>query len=173
MATYGLTKTQRKNYYSLATTPVPSSVIDFVQLFVYNLNTNELLNNTTIPISELLNDSYEEEAGVLKLNIGQHLRNLGYSFINSRVEYKFFKRVAGNLQQFYLYEISTDELYSQDQPFGSKEINGELRYFVADEDGELDLERELQFVKSGYNINDISPDRTELIIGTNQQLPAE
>ena len=133
MATYGLTKTQRKNYYSLATTPVPSSVIDFVQLFVYNLNTNELINSTTIPISELLNDSYEEEAGVLKLNIGQHLRNLGYSFINCRVEYKFFKRVAGNLQQFYLYEISTDELYSQDQPFGSKEINGELRYFVADE----------------------------------------
>ena len=171
MATYGLTKTQRKNYYSLATTPVPSSVIDFVQLFVYNLNTNQLLKNTTIPISELLNDSYEEEPGVLKLNIGQHLRNLGYSFINCRVEYKFFKRVAGNLQQFYLYEISTNELYSQELPFGTKEINGELRYFVADEDGELDLDRELQFVKSGYNINDISPDRTELIIGTNEQLP--
>ena len=31
----------------------------------------------------------------------------------------------------------------------------------------------MRFVESGYNINDISPDRTELIIGTNQQLPAE
>ena len=171
MATFGLSKTQRKNYFSLSTTSVAASVIDFVQLSVFNLRTNQFLKSTSIPISQLLNDRYEIEPGVLKLNIGQHIRDLGYNAINCRVEYKFYKRVAGNIQQFYLYEISNSELYSQDQPFGSQEINGELRYFVANEEGELDLERELRFIKGGYSINEISPDRTELIIDTNENLP--
>ena len=170
MATFGLTQQQRKNYFTKSTTRVPENVIDYVELFVFDLD-DVLLERKKFTFSELVSDNYVEYSGVLKLNIGQHLRDLGYSVDDFRVEYKFFKRVAGNSQQRFLYELSNGNEYNQDQPFGTKEVNGELRYFVIDSEGEFDLERELVFSRKSYNIFDISPDRKEVVIQSDPTLP--
>ena len=98
MATYGLTQQQRKNYFTKSTTRVPENVIDYVELFVFDLD-DVLLERKKFTFSELVSDNYVEYSGVLKLNIGQHLRDLGYSVDDFRVEYKFFKRVAGNIKR--------------------------------------------------------------------------
>ena len=170
MATYGLTQQQRKNYFTKSTTRVPENVIDYVELFVFTLD-DVLVDRKKFTFSEIFSDNYVEYSGVLKLNIGQHLRDLGYSVDDFRVEYKFFKRVAGNSQQRFLYELSNGNEYNQDQPFGTKEVNGELKYFAVNSDDELDLERELVFSRKAYSIFDISPDRTELVIQSDPTLP--
>ena len=93
MATYGLTQQQRKNYFTKSTTRVPENVIDYVELFVFDLD-NILLERKRFTFSELVSNNYVEYSGVLKLNIGQHLRDLEYNVDDFRVEYKFFKRVS-------------------------------------------------------------------------------
>ena len=93
MATYGLTERQRKNYFTKSTTRVPENVIDYVELFVFTLD-DVLVDRKKFTFSELFSDNYVEYSGVLKLNIGQHLRDLGHITDDFRVEYKFFKRVV-------------------------------------------------------------------------------
>ena len=174
MITYGLTKNQRDDFYTKSSTRVPENLIDFVELSVFDAE-NIFLQSTRISIEEILSENYVEYSGVIKLNIGQHLRNLGYTDGTFRVQYKFLKKIAGDLQSsFIVFKDRNDNgeivPYSPSSPYGSQVIDGVLKYFVSDNDGNLDLNKELIFVKQAYNIFDISPSRTELIVEPDDNL---
>ena len=63
MATFGLTQQQRKNYFTKSTTRVPENVIDYVELFVFDLD-DVLLERKKFTFSELVSDNYVEYSGV-------------------------------------------------------------------------------------------------------------
>ena len=172
MATFGLTNKQRDNYYSFETRRVLENLVDVVELSIFELD-DTLVKKVSIPFGELLQDNYENYTGVVKVNVGQHLRNQGIHQGDYRVEYKFIKKVAGDYQRQFLIEISNGQLYSEDLPFGtfSDETTQEVKLFVTDEEGNFDFERELKFFSSGYEIFEISGDRTEVILQPDQKLP--
>ena len=135
MITYGLTKNQRDDFYTKSSTRVPENLIDFVELSVFDAE-NIFLQSTRISIEEILSENYVEYSGVIKLNIGQHLRNLGYTDGTFRVQYKFLKKIAGDLQSsFIVFKDRNDNgeivPYSPSSPYGSQVIDGVLKYFVS------------------------------------------
>ena len=166
MPRYGLTESQRQNYYSLRTTKINREYIDYVHLFVYDLDDN-LINETQLDFDSFFDPDLEGFRTKLSVNIGQHLRDLDYRDGEFRVEYRFYRKIAGDEGTSYFIEIQTGEAYEGD--------SGSIitKYFALKSDGTLDYSRELILYTDVYNVFEVSPDRTELIIAPNEQFPDE
>jgi hypothetical protein len=187
MPKYGLTERQRKNYYSTESRKKPRKRIDFVKVCIYSL-TGQLLKQQDYPISEFVNnDQYVEFSGQLNLNLGKHVRELGYRSGDYRIEYKFLKRLVGHPEETQVYGLDYSipdnqggimrEYYLDRGEVETRIIfpdtpQEEIKYYLVEYEG-VDLSNEpveLILAKKTIQIDSISPDRTELIIEPNSSL---
>ena len=88
---YGFTQKEKDSYY--LSNRVYSSFgrdnnDDFIMLYVYSQDTDLLLQNIMIPIQDV---NFTE--GFIDINVGQHLRDGGFSQGDYRVVYKFLRRL--------------------------------------------------------------------------------
>ena len=178
MADYGLTTKQKSRYFSLEQRRtgfgelLSSDVFgqkDYVHLFVFDLD-DVLVGDRVISLTELTNQSTPDIDDTLKLNIGQHLRDFFQLFDGDyKVKYKFLRRISGNSDEDFLYDINNRSIYSKDLPFAVRD--GE--YFVTDEEGNILQDRPLSLESFSYDIIDNNPSRDEVLIQGNPQLDGD
>ena len=72
---------------------------DYIKLCIYSIQTNQILQETILRVRDL---SPNYDLKYLKLNIGQHLRNLGINDGDYKVLYKFLRKIAGDDSQFFI-----------------------------------------------------------------------
>ena len=166
MAEYGFTTQEIQNYESLKR--VYSSYgrdieNDILILCVYSIS-GQLLSETPLSIDNL---DFENDGDFIDLNIGQHLRDLGYTEGEYDVEYKFLRRLAGREQTVLVDDKGLIWYGGVDE----KIINGETRYFTNIGDEKDTTQRKELFQRDlTYIISEISPDRTELIVELDKQI---
>ena len=170
---YGFTQKERDAYY-LAKRVYSSfgrdNEDDFIMLYVYSDDTDLLLQNIMIPIE----DVRFNEAGFIDINVGKHLREAGFTQGNYRVVYKFLRRLAGVESQVFV----DDNGNIWNGEVSEKEVNGEIKYYTSTTNPGIDeqdqpVATELFLKDFTYFIDDISPDRTELILEVDENIKNE
>tara|TARA_Y100001972_G_C7602663_1_gene302024 strand:+ start:174 stop:1076 length:903 start_codon:yes stop_codon:yes gene_type:complete len=170
---YGFTDKERDSYF-LAKRVYSSfgrdNNDDFIMLYIYSDDTDLLLQNIMIPIQDV---NFSED-GFIDINVGQHLRDAGFTEGNYRVVYKFMRRLAGAEQPVYV----DDSGNVWDGEVVEKEVNGEIKYYSSTTNPGIDEKDsneavELFLKDFTYFIDDISTDRTELIIEVDENLKQE
>ena len=164
---YGFTDKEKQNYYQ------PSKVYssfgrdftnDYIALHVYDLN-DVLLVTRIMSLDEV---GFTEDGTFVDLNIGQHLRNLGFRQGDYKVTYKFLRRLAGRPRTIFVDEKG--KIFTGDVE--RKLINGETRYFqkTSDEEKSNNEPIEVFIREQKYIIAESSPDKSELKISTDPQV---
>ena len=164
---YGFTDKEKQNYYQ------PSKVYssfgrdftnDYIALHVYDLN-DVLLVTRIMSLDEV---GFTEDGTFVDLNIGQHLRNLGFRQGDYKVTYKFLRRLAGRPRTIFVDEKG--KIFTGDVE--RKLINGETRYFqkTSDEEKSTNEPIEVFIREQKYIIAESSPDKSELKISTDPQV---
>ena len=145
---------------------------DYIKLCVYDIQTNEIINETTLRVRDL---SPDFDLKYLKLNIGKHLRDLGINDGDYRVLYKFLRKIAGDDSQFFTYEKideDTSEIY--DGPYGLGPVGGvyEGRFFKLIDDV-VDLEQEIFIQQFTYTLDKTNIKGDEVILRPNENIDNE
>ena len=164
---YGFTDKEKQNYYQ------PSKVYisfgrdytnDYIALHVYNMS-DVLLVTKIMSLDEV---GFTEDGTFVDLNIGQHLRNLGFRQGDYKVTYKFLRRLAGRPRTIFVDEKG--KIFTGDVE--RKLINGETRYFqkTSDEEKSNNEPIEVFIREQKYIIAESSPDKSELRISTDPQV---
>ena len=164
---YGFTDKEKQNYYQ------PSKVYssfgrdftnDYIALHVYDIN-DVLLVTKIMSLDEV---GFTEDGTFVDLNIGQHLRNLGFRQGDYKVTYKFLRRLAGRPRTIFVDEKG--KIFTGDVE--RKLINGETRYFqkTSDEEKSNNEPIEVFIREQKYIIAESSPDKSELRISTDPQV---
>ena len=164
---YGFTDKEKQNYYQ------PSKVYssfgrdftnDYIALHVYDLD-DILLVTRIMSLDEV---GFTEDGTFVDLNIGQHLRNLGFRQGDYKVTYKFLRRLAGRPRTIFVDEKG--KIFTGDVE--RKLINGETRYFqkTTDEEKTNNEPIEVFIREQKYIIAESSPDKSELRISTDPQV---
>ena len=164
---YGFTDKEKQNYYQ------PSKVYssfgrdftnDYIALHVYDMN-DVLLVTRIMSLDEV---GFTEDGTFVDLNIGQHLRNLGFRQGDYKVTYKFLRRLAGRPRTIFVDEKG--KIFTGDVE--RKLINGETRYFQKTSDEEKSNNEPIEvFIRDQkYIIAESSPDKSELRISTDPQV---
>ena len=164
---YGFTDKEKQNYYQ------PSKVYssfgrdftnDYIALHVYDLD-DILLVTRIMSLDEV---GFTEDGTFVDLNIGQHLRNLGFRQGDYKVTYKFLRRLAGRPRTIFVDEKG--KIFTGDVE--RKLINGETRYFqkTSDEEKSNNEPIEVFIREQKYIIAESSPDKSELRISTDPQV---
>ena len=126
-----ITDKEKQNYYQ------PSKVYssfgrdftnDYIALHVYDMN-DVLLVTKIMSLDEV---GFTEDGTFVDLNIGQHLRSLGFRQGDYKVTYKFLRRLAGRPRTIFVAEKG--KIFTGDVE--RKLINGETRYFQKTSDEE-------------------------------------
>ena len=164
---YGFTDKEKQNYYQ------PSKVYssfgrdftnDYIALHVYNMS-DVLLVTKIMSLDEV---GFTEDGTFVDLNIGQHLRSLGFRQGDYKVTYKFLRRLAGRPRTIFVDEKG--KIFTGDVE--RKLINGETRYFQKTSDEEKSNNEPIEvFIRDQkYVIAESSPDKSELRISTDPQV---
>ena len=164
---YGFTDKEKQNYYQ------PSKVYssfgrdftnDYIALHVYDLD-DTLLVTRIMSLDEV---GFTEDGTFVDLNIGQHLRSLGFRQGDYKVTYKFLRRLAGRPRTIFVDEKG--KIFTGDVE--RKLINGETRYFqkTSDEEKSNNEPIEVFIREQKYIIAESSPDKSELKISTDPQV---
>ncbi len=164
---YGFTDKEKQNYYQ------PSKVYssfgrdftnDYIALHVYDMN-DVLLVTKIMSLDEV---GFTEDGTFVDLNIGQHLRSLGFRQGDYKVTYKFLRRLAGRPRTIFVDEKG--KIFTGDVE--RKLINGETRYFqkTSDEEKSNNEPIEVFIREQKYIIAESSPDKSELRISTDPQV---
>ena len=164
---YGFTDKEKQNYYQ------PSKVYssfgrdftnDYIALHVYDLD-DILLVTRIMSLDEV---GFTEDGTFVDLNIGQHLRSLGFRQGDYKVTYKFLRRLAGRPRTIFVDEKG--KIFTGDVE--RKLINGETRYFqkTSDEEKSNNEPIEVFIREQKYIIAESSPDKSELRISTDPQV---
>ena len=160
---YGFTDKEKINYYQ------PSKVYssfgkdttnDYIALYVYDINDN-LLVTRIMGLDEV---EFTNDGSFVDLDIGQHLRTLGFRQGDFKVTYKFLRRLAGRPRSIFVKDNGTIFKGEAER----KIINGEIRYFqkTSDEQKSNSEPMEVFIKEQKYIISQTSPDKTELNITT-------
>ena len=164
---YGFTDKEKQNYYQ--PTKVYSSfgrdfTNDYIALHVYDLD-DTLLVTRIMSLDEV---GFTEDGTFVDLNIGQHLRSLGFRQGDYKVTYKFLRRLAGRPRTIFVDEKG--KIFTGDVE--RKLINGETRYFqkTSDEEKSNNEPIEVFIREQKYIIAESSPDKSELKISTDPQV---
>ena len=170
---YGFTQKEKDSYYLAKR--VYSSFgrdynDDFVMLYIYSDDTDLLLQNIMIPIEDIR----FTDNGLIDINVGKHLRDAGFTQGNYRVVYKFLRRLAGVENQVFVDDIGN--IWNGE--VSEKEVNGEIKYYTSTTNPCIDeqdqpVATELFLKDLTYFIDDISPDRTELILEVDENIKNE
>ena len=164
---YGFTDKEKQNYYQ------PSKVYssfgrdftnDYIALHVYDMS-DVLLVTKIMSLDEV---GFTEDGTFVDLNIGQHLRSLGFRRGDYKVTYKFLRRLAGRPRTIFVDEKG--KIFTGDVE--RKLINGETRYFQKTSDEEKSNNEPIEvFIRDQkYVIAESSPDKSELRISTDPQV---
>ena len=103
---YGFTDKEKINYYQ------PSKVYssfgkdttnDYIALYVYDINDN-LLVTRIMGLDEV---EFTNDGSFVDLDIGQHLRTLGFRQGDFKVTYKFLRRLAGRPRSIFVKDNGT------------------------------------------------------------------
>ena len=158
---YGFTQQEKENYYQQ--NKVYSSfgrdlINDYVALYVYNTD-DTLIVTKILSLDEI---NFSSDGDFLDLNIGQHLRDLGFREGNYNVTYKFLRRIAGRPRTVF---VDANGILFKNEVV-RKVINGEVRYFqkISDEEKSNTEPIEVFIREQKYIINETSSDRTEVKI---------
>jgi len=164
---YGFTDKEKQNYYQ--PTKVYSSfgkdfINDYIALHVYDMS-DVLLTTKIMSLDEV---EFTTDGTFVDLDIGQHLRSLGFRQGDFKVTYKFLRRLAGRPRTIFVDEKGN--LFTGDVE--RKVINGETRYFQKTSDEEKSTNEPIEvFVREQkYIIAESSPDKSELRITTDPQV---
>ena len=129
---------------------------DFVHLYVYDEDGNQI-DDEILSAGELL---FQDDS-TIDLDIGTHLRQLGYKEGRYKVKYLFLRRVAGKKKTVFLNENG----YVHNGRIATRVINGKTRYFTQNVFGgkQEKVEPTELFPKElKYFIKQISPNKREL-----------
>tara|TARA_R100000027_G_C2237712_1_gene91040 strand:- start:64 stop:990 length:927 start_codon:yes stop_codon:yes gene_type:complete len=163
---YGFTQQERNQYFN------PEKVYsswgrdflnDFMVLYVYDLEGNFLISK----IMGLDEVNLENDGDFIDLNVGQHMRDLGFSEGEYSITYKFLRRLAGreSTQFVDLKGLIYDQEVERDV------VDGEVKFFKAKGDESDKSEREEVFIKEmKYQLVETSPDRTEFILQVDDKI---
>ena len=133
---------------------------DYIKLCVYDIETNEIVKETTLRVRDL---SPDFDLKYLKLNIGKHLRDLGINDGDYRVLYKFLRKIAGDDSQFFTYEIIGETSQVYDGPY---ELFEESFYKVVDD--VVDLTQEIFIQQFTYTLDKTNTKGDEVILRPNE-----
>jgi len=147
---YSFTQEERNNLF--APTKVYSSfgrdqLNDFMILHVYDTDGN-LIVTKVLGLNEV---SFENDGDFIDINVGQHLRDLGFSEGEYDVVYKFLRRLAGRERTIF--------------------VDGDGNIFNGgDEDKDTSLQEEVFIKEYKYPLVETSPDRTEFILELDENI---
>ena len=170
---YGFTQKEKDTYYlnkRVYSSWGRDDDDDYIAVFIYSVPGDSLLNTIYIPREDV---SFSPE-GFIDLNIGQHLRNYGYTDGEYRIVYKFLRRLAGVEAQVFV----DDTGIQWNGEVEEKEVNNEIKYYTSSPnpgiDGQDKPEKKELFIKEvKYFIDGISPDRTEALIEVDENIANE
>jgi len=150
-----------KDYSSFGLENSPNK-IDYIHLYVMNMN-DEVIGTDYLSQDEI---SIVDNR-VVDLDIGQHLRNMGFTEGDYKVKYYFLSALAGlptnadnGGEPGYYYLKPNQQIYTGQ--LTTKMVNNEEKYCYYSADGteEIPLKR----VENKYVLMDISSDKTEVKI---------
>jgi len=160
---YGFTDKEKINYYQpgkVYSSFGKDTTNDYIALYVYDMD-DILLVTRIMGLGEF---EVTTDGSFVDLDIGQHLRSLGFRDGNYKVTYKFLRRLAGRPRNVFIKEDGT--LYKGEAK--RRIINGEVRYFQETSDSEKSNAEPIEvFIREQkYIISETSPDKTEAKIIT-------
>ena len=145
---YGFTQQERNQYFN------PEKVYsswgkdfesDFMVLYVYDMEDNFLISK----IMGLNEVNFQNDGDFIDLDVGQHLRDLGFSEGDYNVTYKFLRRLAGRETTQFVDSkgIIFDGQVDRDV------VNDEVKFFKSTGDESDKSSREEVFIKEMKNYN--------------------
>ena len=165
---YSFTQQERNNLF--APSKVYSSfgrdqLNDFLMLHVYDTNGN-LIVTKVLGLNEV---SFENDGDFIDINVGQHLRDLGFSEGEYDVVYKFLRRLAGRERTVFV--DANGNIFNGE--VRRKVINNEIKFFKGgNEDKDTSLQEEVFIKEYKYPLVETSPDRTEFILELDENVKA-
>ena len=165
---YSFTQEERNNLF--APTKVYSSfgrdqLNDFMILHVYDTDGN-LIVTKVLGLNEV---SFENDGDFIDINVGQHLRDLGFSEGEYDVVYKFLRRLAGRERTVF---VDGNGVVFNGEVV-RKVINNEIKFFKGgNEDKDTSLQEEVFIKEYKYPLVETSPDRTEFILELDENVKA-
>ena len=166
---YSFTQQERNNLF--APSKVYSSfgrdaLNDFVMLHVYDTNGN-LIVTKVLALNEV---SFENDGDFIDINVGQHLRDLGFQEGEYDVVYKFLRRLAGRERTVFV-DIEGRIFNGEVQ---RKVIGNEIKFFKGGDGEKNTAQAEEVFIKEyKYPLVETSPDRTEFILELDNNLKGQ
>ena len=163
---YSFTQQERKNFF--APSKVYSSfgrdeLNDFVMLHVYDTSGN-LIVTKVLALNEV---SFENDGDFIDINVGQHLRDLGFQDGEYDVVYKFLRRLAGRERNVFV--DGNGNIFGGEVQ--RKVIGNEIKFFKGgDEEKDTSLREEVFIKEYKYPLVETSPDRTEFILELDNNL---
>ena len=163
---YSFTQQERNSLFS--PTKVYSSfgrdeLNDFVMLHVYDTNGN-LIVTKVLALNEV---SFENDGDFIDINVGQHLRDLGFQDGEYDVVYKFLRRLAGRERTVFV--DGNGNIFGGEVQ--RKVIGNEIKFFKGgDEEKDTSLREEVFIKEYKYPLVETSPDRTEFILELDNNL---
>ena len=165
---YSFTQQERNNLF--APTKVYSSfgrdqLNDFMMLHVYDTDGN-LIVTKVLGLNEV---SFENDGDFIDINVGQHLRDLGFSEGEYDVVYKFLRRLAGRERTVFV--DGNGVVFNGE--VRRKVVGSEIKFFKGgNEDKDTSLQEEVFIKEYKYPLVETSPDRTEFILELDENVKA-
>jgi hypothetical protein len=166
---YSFTQQERNNLF--APSKVYSSfgrdhINDFMMLHVYDTDGN-LIVTKVLALNEV---SFENDGDFIDINVGQHLRDLGFQEGEYDVVYKFLRRLAGRERTVFV-DIEGRIFNGEVQ---RKVIGNEIKFFKGGDGEKNTAQAEEVFIKEyKYPLVETSPDRTEFILELDNNLKGQ
>jgi hypothetical protein len=165
---YSFTQQERNNLF--APTKVYSSfgrdqLNDFMMLHVYDTDGN-LIVTKVLGLNEV---SFENDGDFIDINVGQHLRDLGFSEGEYDVVYKFLRRLAGRERTVFV--DGNGNIFNGEVK--RKVVGSDIKFFKGgNEDKDTSLQEEVFIKEYKYPLVETSPDRTEFILELDENIKA-
>ena len=165
---YSFTQQERNNL--IAPSKVYSSfgrdqLNDFLMLHVYDTNGN-LIVTKVLGLNEV---SFENDGDFIDINVGQHLRDFGFSEGEYDVVYKFLRRLAGRERTVFV--DANGNIFNGE--VRRNVVGSEIKFFKGgNEDKDTSLQEEVFIKEYKYPLVETSPDRTEFILELDENVKA-
>ena len=126
---------------------------DYIHLYVYDLEDN-LLEDDMLPTSEII---FNDE-NTMDLDIGTHVRSLGFNEGEYKVKYLFLRRLAGKKESVFVNENGFINMGKVQ----TRVVNGKTRYFLGSVGFTRQTEQEIFPKELKYVIKDAGPSKDEV-----------
>ena len=126
---------------------------DFIHFYVYDMEDN-LLEDDILNMGDVLfrNDN------TIDLDVGGHIRDLGYDSGEFKVKYLFLRRLAGQKKTI----MVNDEGFINMGKISTKVINGKTRFFKGGETPTNQTLEEVYAKEMKYVVKEVSPSKNEV-----------